>query len=673
MPPDVLARRLPLYAYLEPLFAGRKVLEIGRAREGSAEYLLAHGAARVVNADGDVSNVTDRFDVVVVPEADALLGLPGAVASWKALLAGGGRLIAMVANPDRSGGGGGGGAGYYELSDALGSAFATVQMLAVTPFLGVGLVEFGGAADGLRIDSRFVKAEAEAPVSYVAVAGSEPLPGLGYALVQLPWISGPLREVESSVELRRKLQEAAAQADSAMRVARAQSDEIEELRGRLRRGTEDRSALDAEVAKLRQALAEADDSVVSLTRRTAEQMSMVAEKLASGLRIPAPVGGDPGDLAAARAEVDRLRARLHEAEARATAAEQRLEEIGSTARERAMALEDALERLRLSEAELGRARRAAARAEEGARAATADARSLGERDQAVLARDERIARLETEKQDLIWRLSELEDRLREAIARAVREAPRGAAGEARAEGEITAVRVAREKALEGFHAAATAHVGELTELKASVSEQAALVAELEDAVTAAEARAVAAESELSGLRKTAKDLGEADRTRRSRLAELEGKLLRLEHERKAASAQPGGGGGEELDRVRRALDSERADWTRERAVLGARIDELLRAATGKNGHDTGTAAIARELEAIETELRSEVARIDAAAGPADDETTSRLRDTLGNYRQRAERLRDDLVGVRRRLGELSPTEIASFLEELGEDLAELGK
>jgi chromosome segregation ATPase len=216
------------------------------------------------------------------------------------------------------------------------------------------------------------------------------------------------------------------------------------------------------------------------------------------------------------------------------------------------------------------------------------------------------------------------------------------------------------------------------------------VAELEDAVTAAEARATAAETEASGLRKTAKDLAEADRTRRSRLAELEGKLLRLEHERKSASLQVSSGNGEELERVRRSLEAERdqarrradeadAERVREREALTARIDELQRAVGGRNGHDVSTAAIARELEAIETDLRTEVARIDAlsaapeAPATSRDETTSRLLDTLGNYRQRAERLRDDLVGVRRRLDELSPTEIASFLEELGDDLAELGK
>ena len=47
------------------------------------------------------------------------------------------------------------------------------------------MVEFDGAIDALRIDSRLVK-EPEPPVAYVAIAGTEPVAGLGYALVQLP-------------------------------------------------------------------------------------------------------------------------------------------------------------------------------------------------------------------------------------------------------------------------------------------------------------------------------------------------------------------------------------------------------------------------------------------------------------------------------------------------------
>ena len=61
------------------------------------------------------------------------------------------------------------------------------------------------------------------------------------------------------------------------------------------------------------------------------------------------------------------------------------------------------------------------------------------------------------------------------------------------------------------------------------------------------------------------------------------------------------------------------------------------------------------------------------AAPPDEAVSSRLENTLGNYRQRASRLRDELEGVRRRFDELSSSDIAGFLDELGEDLAELGK
>ena len=112
------------------------------------------------------------------------------------------------------------------------------------------------------------------------------------------------------------------------------------------------------------------------------------------------------------------------------------------------------------------------------------------------------------------------------------------------------------------------------------------------------------------------------------------------------------------------------------------------AAAARNGHD-GDVAVARELEAIETELQLEAARLDAVAATvaapspagapaaeppqASGESASRLENTLGNIRARAARLRDELEGVRRRLDRLSSTEIAGYLEELGEDLAEIGR
>ncbi len=644
---ELIGRRLALYAYLEPLLSGRRVLEIhsgpgrGAVAGESAQYLRSLGA-RVVSVDRDAS-VDDRFDVVIVPEAEELARRPGAFAALRKLLVDGGRVIVAAANADR----GSDGVGYYDLQGAVAAHFPHVQMLGATPFVGMGIVEFEGAVDGLRIDSRLVKEGSEPPAAYVAVAGTQVAPGLGYALVQLPFAPFEARLAGGG---------ASTPATPGTALLR---EEIEELRGRLRRAAEDRAALDAEVATLRRALADADESVVNLTRKTTDEMSAMADRLAAGFRTAA--GGEPraggGEVAAARDEADRLRARLAEAEARASAAEQRLEEVGGAARARQSELEDVLERLRLADSELARARRSTARFEQEAQAAASGAQAIAERDQAIAARDERIARLEAEKQDLVWRLAELEDKLTAAIARVVRtDAARATVGqpdalalaEARAPVDVHARDEARAVSLDQFHKAASVHVDEITELKASVAEQAALVAELEDAVQAAETRAKASDADATTLRKTAKTLEEADRSRRSRLAELEGKLLRFEHERKAAPSPA-------------AVDDERAAWARERDELRAEIEKLAQHARGRNGHD----GAAQKLDAMAAGVSD--------AAPPNEAVASRLENTLGNYRQRASRLRDELEGVRRRFDELSASDIAGFLEELGEDLAELGK
>ena len=300
---DLVGRRLALYAYLEPLLSGRRVLEI-EARSGrgavpsgeSTQYLRSLGA-RVVTVDRDAT-IDDRFDVVVVPEADELARRPEAFGTLRKLLVEGGRAIIATSNADRGGPkGAADGVGYYELYGAVAAHFAHVQMLGVTPFLGMGIVEFEGAVDGLRIDSRLVKEGSEPPVAYVAVAGTQVAPALGYALVQLPFAAIETRLASAGV--------APAASSAVLR------EEIDVLRGRLRRAAEDRAALDAEVTALRRALTEADASVVSLTRKTTEEMSAMAERLAAGLRsaVPGDARATGADVSAARDEADRLRAR----------------------------------------------------------------------------------------------------------------------------------------------------------------------------------------------------------------------------------------------------------------------------------------------------------------------------------------------------------------------------
>src|SRR6185437_8943955 len=432
---EIRDRRRSLYAYLESIWSGRRVLEIGPG-DGSAELLRSLGAVKVVVSDGDLGALNERFDVVVVPEGEALVRRPGAVAACRRLVATGGRLVVAAANAERPGVAGG--VGYYDLQGAIAPLLPLVQMLGMTPFSGIGVVEFDGAVDALRIDSRLCK-EQEPPVAYVAIAGTEPVAGLGYALVQLPPSA------------------AAAAEPPAARVSPLAAEEIEELRGRLHRAAEDRAALDGENAKLRRALAEADESVMNLTRRTAEEMAPLAAEARS-----ASVA-----LGEAREEVDRLRVKLAESEARAGAAEQRLEEVGAVARERLGAVEDALERQRLAESELGRARREVARLESEAKVAVADGGAREEQARALAQRDERILRLEGEKQDLSWRLAELEDKLRQAIARAVTagvgrgeaSVPAPAAASV-ASSDLVAARQARARAMEDFHRASSVHIEE---------------------------------------------------------------------------------------------------------------------------------------------------------------------------------------------------------------------
>jgi SAM-dependent methyltransferase len=780
---DFLNLRLPLYAYAAPLWQGRSVLEIGCGDGGSADYLASQGADRVVTVDSDPARVErararharpriefrvadlrqivaqgDRFDVVLVPDGQSLLAAPEMISGIRGLLGDGGYLIVAASAADRKNRPLEDGVGYYDLADALAARFPVVRMLGQTPFLGFGLVEFDGSADALRVDVSLLHGGTEQASHYVGIAGTSLPPSLGYALVQVPFapvesliLSGAgqavtdpaphvsearaemaerrldeaerrgrarLEESETRVsELRRKLDDALVQSESAVRVSRAHGEEIEELRGRLRRAAEDRTSADDDMGKLRRALTQADESVLALTRRTAEEMAVVAEKLVAGLgRGPGGAGGGvpaTGDI-----------------EARARRAEE------AAARDRAEV----------------------ASLTQKIRAADEQIQGLKHKAAAVAERDDRIARLEGDKQDLVWRVAELEEKLRHAGADLA--APRSGPE------EIIAARGARDRAIEELHRGAAAHANEVHQLRSSVAEQAALVSELEDAIRIAEARAVAADKEATTLRRNAKELEESDRTRRMRLAELEGKLLRLERERADAAASANGVAGsgdsslaELVERLaateQRALVAEqRARGAEERATAATAVTAARQASGAHNGHhavgmpsaelqaavseieerlrdemrtlgvieeklenaredaaraaravDPGVRAdleralavkdsqlvegrlelarLRRDSEARQTQLELEIGNLrsrlsaDGDAGLSDDESQTAqlilMHSTLANIRRRSARLRDELEGFRRRLDTLPPGALSSMLEEIGEDLAEFAK
>jgi SAM-dependent methyltransferase len=488
-------RRSAVYSYLRPVIEGRRVLEVGCDSGETTAHLVRLGAKSVIGAGAgrDVSEARSRhhdgalgfvtmaagaidaagvFDLVVVPDATDLLrgGGPIKLSALLALVAPGGRLACVVRNGDS-----GDGVSYYDLVDALAPHFSKVRMFGQTPFSAYGIAEFDEAAVALRVEAELAEREEEEPTHYIALAGPDEPQALGYALVQIPtgeWEGGTAAErlpvggghkAPDTVlaEIRQKLVEAEGKAEGLLRVSRAQTEEIEELRARLRRTADSRAELDEEVRRLRHALMEADESVVNLTRRTTEEMTALAQRLTAGLRAG-------------------------EAPASPVAAEE-------------------LERRE---------------------------RELAERESALSERDDRVAALETARQEALWRADAAEDELGRASAELAglrAERDRALAEAARAE-EAAASLKAQEATIEEFRRAAAAHLDEVNRLRDAANEQSSLVSELEDEIRAVETRLETATAEAAQLRKALAEVEEADRGRRSRLAELEGLMLRAQRE-----------------------------------------------------------------------------------------------------------------------------------------------
>ena len=459
-PFDLWSRRLAVYGYLAPLVSGKRVLEIGCAEGVGAARLAELGAESVVGADTNQALLArarsevsapnlgfaalDRrslgpaapFDVIIVPEAAALLRPGNALnpSAARGLLGAQGRLVVMVGNGDRPGAASG--RGYYEVVEALENLFPKVRMFGVTPFAAYGLAEFAENVAGLRIDGGLVEDASLQPTHYVALAGPDDDLDLGYALVQVPFgpgeiegdsqapavtagsgagagagaggvagglerpISGEAADPDLVRDLRRQLVEAQGQNEGVLRVSRAQGEEIEELRARLRRGAEARAELDQEVVRLRKALAEADESVLDLTRRTREEMAALAQRITAGLRPEAPAGRDR------------------------------------------------------------------------------EQRDLAARESSLSERDERIATLEAEKQDLLWRLETASAAAAAASRVTAPAAPQAARGQAPAA-------PGQAQAAEQYRLAAAAHLQEVNRLREALAEQSTQVSELEDSLATA--------------------------------------------------------------------------------------------------------------------------------------------------------------------------------------------
>jgi hypothetical protein len=647
-PFDSQSRRLAVYGYLAPLLEGRKVLELGCGSGVGSARLRALGAASVLGLESDPADLgrarsaervagltfgpldrrtleaVGRFGLIVVPEGAEWLSpaAPFGLGALRALMTPDARLAVIVASADRGETSNGHGVGYYALLDALERLFPQVRMFGLTPFAAFGAAEFGAQTAGLRIEGGLVDEGSEQPTHYLAVAGPDRGVELGYALLQIPAGAGegpgPAEEVaaldeesrSSVVSLRHRLVEAEGKAEGMLRVSRVQAEEIEELRARLRRGAESRGELDQEIARLRRALAEADASVLDLTRRTREEVSELTRQLSASWR---PDGRAEKEAEAAREEgsgVLRLREELR----------RRGEELDASVA-------------------------------------------------ALSQREQRIAALEAEKQDLVWRLqtaqaariAEVRVEARSEAARIEARPPaRAPNGSARPEDQDNSeelhLREQAQQAIDQYRLAASAHLDEVNRLREALAEQSTLVNELEDALAATSRRAQAAEEELRRLRQHTAEVEAADRTRRSRLAEVEGTLLRLKAQAAAALPPPAPASPpppppvspppppppaspppasaqssreledavQEAVHLREALDrTEEQLWeTKGQMLLDqerlANLEQQLAEAVGgrepsvsEAAHHAILGAVLDELAVIETGVRSEIGKLDS--------------------------------------------------------------
>lgn len=462
-------RRLPHYLYVADLIAGKQVLEIGCGSGEGAKFLADHGAARVVGVDARSAKIEharrrysaanlsfrhedlaalefrdDSFDAVFVPDGAALAKRPALLRELRRILMPSGVVVVVSPSADR--GPDAAGLSFHQLRDVLEPLFQPVRLVAQTPLVAMGLVEYADEDSGqVALDTSLIewtRAPEGSVTDYMAIGGGQAEAARGFTIVQLPLrpgvdiierslgavpaaaqatgsgpafaVTGPATDavpsngtvtaqiagaLQAHAELTRELERALAEQQAYSDELR---EELEQIRDRIGSTDGARQELAAKAEALQEELK-------SWRNRAAlAEGEVMRLKLARGEQ---PAGeGDASlraELADTRQRLERVAVHWKEAEARSESVLRRVTELeAEVERERQRAAAAVTEARAQSEQELARAveqarEQAAAQASAEAGGATADLRSkLAAAEDQLGQHEERARSLTTELEAL---------------------------------------------------------------------------------------------------------------------------------------------------------------------------------------------------------------------------------------------------------------------------------
>ena len=406
-----------LFAHIEPLLSGRRILVIGNAGNSAALHLLQRGARLVQVLDPDPRRVavaaaqnTERkitfsqltphslrdgsFEMALLEDIELADDFEHLVTGIKRSLGSSGLAVFCTRNSESTSGLLGasrGGVSYDRFSDVLWDQFENVSVWGQSPFLGYSIVQFGlDQPPEPVLDNGYIGDEGEAVDFYIAIcsASDEPWPLSEMSIVQLP----SARLLTESENAHREKERRAA------RRAEVLEQEVQQLR---------RQVSSSEVERLTAQLEQRDTWIRELESRAAKATTQAADAEAEVEELEQELEQTHALLLARGKELDAANSQVEKSQKKLRAA---LEDIEKLKLELLAAKDHEQEVTHLSAGRKALEEELTTLSDEKA----ALQKKLGERAQEVDKLQKRVAALDLEVDELHKQLDETEEFLRDA-------------------------------------------------------------------------------------------------------------------------------------------------------------------------------------------------------------------------------------------------------------------